>query len=646
MCGALHNSRMLEFRKPFGAVHANVTVRLSIRLSGSLLDRCESVKLRLWIDGRERVVEGQRADSDGCADFSFIAVMPGHTGLVWYYFIIDASDGLIYYGGRTGEGALYSYPPDSYQITVYDQNYNTPEWFREGVMYQIFPDRFNRSACLGGLGRISCHRALGRKAVAHSVWNEPPLYRPLPGEKDYDPCDFYGGDFDGIREKLPYLKDLGVTCIYLNPVFESPSNHRYNTADYMRTDPVLGSEYDLRRLAHEAKGYGIRIMLDGVFSHTGDDSVYFDRYGRYGGTGAYSNCDSPYRKWYSFERYPDDYRCWWGFKTLPEIDETEPSYMEFIGRVLERWAAIGLTSWRIDVADELPDSFIKMLRGAIKRNDPEGVLLGEVWEDASNKHSMGARREYVDGFELDSAMGYPFRSAVLDFLLGRTDAYGLNQRLGSLCENYPEPFLYAQMNLLGSHDTVRVLSALGGAPDRDALTRDQQAQYSLTEEQTLLGKRRLILAAVLQASMPGVPCIYYGDEAGVTGMADPFNRTAFPWGNEDKELFFAIRDIMRLRAGSAALKRGWYAMAPLCADAFAIIRSHGKDSVIAAVNRAGHGIMAAVSSDAFTEGPHPGITPADGLYADVLSGNHYSCREGRIELALPPYSAALLKRER
>lgn len=643
---ALHNSRMLEFRKPFGAVHPNGNVQLSIRLSGALLDRCISVRLRLWVNGGERIVDGQRKDSCGCADFSFTAVMPDHTGLVWYYFIIDTLDGAIYYGGRTGEGALYSYPPDSYQITVYDQNYNTPEWFREGVMYQIFPDRFNRSADLGGIGRIGYHRALGRKAFVHCGWAEPPVYLPLPGEKDYDPCDFYGGDFDGIREKLPYLKDMGVTCIYLNPVFESPSNHRYNTADYMRADPVLGSEDDLKRLVYEAKGYGIRIMLDGVFSHTGDDSVYFDRYGRYGGIGAYLNCDSPYRKWYCFECYPDDYRCWWGFKTLPEINETEPSYMEFVSRVLTRWASIGLTSWRIDVADELPDSFIKMLRSAIKRNDPEGVLLGEVWEDASNKHSMGARREYVDGFELDSAMGYPFRSAVLDFLLGRIDAYGLNQRLGSLCENYPEPFLYAQMNLLGSHDTVRILSALGGAPDRDTLTREQQAKYSLTGEQTLLGKRRLILAAVLQASMPGVPCIYYGDEAGVAGMADPFNRTTFPWGNEDRELFSPIRDIMRLRAGSAALKRGWYAMAPLCPDAFAIIRSHGKDSIVAAVNRAGHEVKATVSPGMFAEGPHPGLTPSDGLYVDVLSGNHYSCHEGCIELALPPCSAALLKQGR
>lgn len=201
--------------------------------------------------------------------------MPGHTGLVWYYFIINTLDGPIYYGGRTGEGALCSYPPDSYQITIYDQNYNTPEWFREGVMYQIFPDRFNRSSDNGGLRRVGCHRALGRKAVAHCGWNEPPLYLPLPGEKDYDPCDFYGGDFEGIREKLPYLKDLGVTCIYLNPVFESPSNHRYNTADYMRTDPVLGSEDDLKRLAYEAKGYGIRIMLDGVFSHTGERQRVF-----------------------------------------------------------------------------------------------------------------------------------------------------------------------------------------------------------------------------------------------------------------------------------------------------------------------------------------------------------------------------------
>ncbi len=640
---ALHNSRMLEFRKPFGAVHPNETVRLWLRLSGSLLDRCEFVRLRLWIDGGERIVDGEREDFGSYADFSFTAVMPGHTGLVWYYFIIGASDGTVYYGGRTGEGTLYSYPPDSYQITVYDQSYNTPEWFREGVMYQIFPDRFNRSPNLGGLGRIGYHMALGRKAVPHYDWNEPPMYLPLPGGKDYDPCDFYGGDFDGIRDKLPYLKDIGVTCIYLNPVFESPSNHRYNTADYMRTDPILGSEDDIRRLVDEAKGYGIRIMLDGVFSHTGDDSVYFDRYGRYGGDGAYASCDSPYRKWYCFEHYPDDYRCWWGFKTLPEINENEPSYMEFVGRMLAHWASIGLTSWRIDVADELPDSFIKMLRCVIKYNDPEGILLGEVWEDASNKHSMGTRREYVDGFELDSAMGYPFRSAVMDFLLGHIDAYGLNQRLGSLCENYPEPFLYAQMNLLGSHDTVRVLSALGGAPGRDALTRELQAEYSLSAEQMLLAKRRLILATVLQASMPGVPCVYYGDEAGVAGMADPFNRTTFPWGREDKELFFAIRDIMRLRAGNAALKRGWYAMTPLCPDAFAIIRSHGTDSVIAAVNRAGHEVKVAVSGGMFAEGPYSGMFPADGLYTDALSKKTYQCQDGRIELALPPFSGVLLK---
>ena len=332
------------------------------------------------------------------------------------------------------------------------------------------------------------HRALGHRMRIHTNWDEPVAHLPQEGEKEYCPCDFYGGNLWGVIKKLPYLQELGVGCIYLNPVMLSNSNHRYNTLDYLKVDPMLGGDEALRTLAAEAKRRGIRLMLDGVFSHTGDDSLYFDRKGIYGG--ACGDPDSPYREWYDFHSYPDGYRCWWGFLSLPEVKELTPSYMEFIGGVLEHYAQMGITSWRLDVADELPDEFIAFLREKLKSLDPSGVLVGEVWEDASNKRSPN-RRKYVDGRELDGVMGYPFRDAALDFFRFRTDAEGLCEELWQLMENYPAPFYRASMNILGSHDTARILTALGGAPPRDTLTREEQARFRLSDEAQKLAVQRL-----------------------------------------------------------------------------------------------------------------------------------------------------------
>ena len=289
-----------------------------------------------------------------------------------------------------------------------------------------------------------------------------PDYLPVNGQRYYVPEDFFGGNLYGVKEKLPYLKSLGVGCIYLNPIFLSSTNHRYNTADYMTVDPMLGGDRALAELAAAAKEYGIRLMLDGVFSHTGSESVYFKE--------AQSNPHSPCRDWYDFTEYPDKYRCWWGFETLPEVKELTPSYMEFIGGVMEKYAKMGITSWRLDVADELPDGFIEFLRKRLKSIDPDGVLLGEVWEEATNKHSMGGRRKYVDGHELDSVMDYPFRRLLMDFFLGRIDGEGLARGLLRLMENYPPQFYESLLNLMGSHDVVRAITALAGAPDRDSLT--------------------------------------------------------------------------------------------------------------------------------------------------------------------------------
>lgn len=348
-------------------------------------------------------------------------------------------------------------------------------------------------------------------------------------------------------------------------------------------------------------------MLDGVFSHTGSESVYFKE--------AQSNPHSPCRDWYDFTEYPDKYRCWWGFETLPEVKELTPSYMEFIGGVMEKYAKMGITSWRLDVADELPDGFIEFLRKKLKSIDPDGVLLGEVWEEATNKHSMGGRRKYVDGHELDSVMDYPFRRLLMDFFLGRTDGEGLARGLLRLMENYPPQFYESLLNLMGSHDVVRAITALAGAPDRDSLTREQQAAYSPTIEQLKAGRKRFMAAAAVQYMMPGAPCLYYGDEAGLTGMADPFNRGTYPWGQEDTELIAYFQKLgelhKRAKGGCAFAGRG---------DVFALYRPE----VICMVNRS--------------------CEPVTACFADKdFCGNiRAELENGCIERELPPYGAAIL----
>ncbi len=633
--GICHNSRLKRYRRPFGAVKAGETVRLMIDVP----DESIYVRLRLWLDGGEQLVEGTREGA--VVSFSFQCP---HTGLVWYYFTLSGEGNTRYYGGNGGEGSVYENPPPSYQITVYDGAFTTPKWFCEGIAYQIFPDRFARpSHSRGGLDRADTHTEKGRRVYPHENWGAPVLSKPLEGAKNYEPCDFYGGDLKGIEEKLPYLKELGVTCIYLNPVFESPSNHRYNTSDYLKIDPILGDESDLKRLNARAGELGIRLMLDGVFSHTGDDSVYFDRRGIYG-DGAYANANSPYRRWYDPEN-KGEFRYWWGFESLPEVNELDESYKAFIHTVLLKWAGCGATSWRLDVADELPDSFIEFLRKELKAIDPKGVLLGEVWDDASNKEGFGARRKYVDGRELDSAMGYPFKNAVFDFLLCRTDAQGLTSRLWAIRENYPRSFYDAQLNLLDSHDTVRALTELSGAPHRDKLTMEEQRRYRPGEAELTRGRKRLMLAVLLQMAVPGVPCIYYGDEAGLQGMADPFCRAPHPWGREDKELFNFYRAITRIRTESAALKSGACGFVAISADAFAVLRSFGCESVLSVVNRSEIPVSVRLQAESFFEGPDADTFMLAKTYLDALGGGTVRTENGVLKLVLEPLTGAMLLSE-
>jgi len=560
----LHDSRDPAFRQPGGALPAGGTVSLSIRADGA-----KSATLRMWKDGRERKVPMARFGGDL---FRCEADLPKHPGNLWYFFILDYGDHTVYYGNARdlcyGEGACYSHEPPSYQVTLYDPAFEVPSWLRDGMMLQIMPDRFYRSGPPNP-------EALAPGAYLHGDWFDWPHLNLGLDVLERSGNDFFGGNLRGILEKLPYIEGLGVSAIYLNPIFRSPSNHKYDTANYHEIDPSFGTEADFRALVEAAKARGIRVILDGVFSHIGADSVYFNKYGTYGEkTGAYRDPGSPFWPWFRFRKWPDEYESWWGFRTLPNVEEMEESYRQFINGargVVAKWLRAGAAGWRLDVADELPMPFLRELRQRAKRVDPDAAIIGEVWEDPTNKISYGEARCYCEGDTLDSAMNYPLREAAFDFLTGKSDATRLARRIEALRESMPKPFFYAMMNLLGSHDKPRAINVLADCGNMQP-ERRYRFPLELTDEQYARGRRRLIEAWRLVCALPGMPSLYYGDEAGLTGMADPFCRRAYPWGREDKELVERFREIAQKRRASRALRTGGLRLIPEGADALRIER--------------------------------------------------------------------------
>jgi len=585
---AIHNSRSAEYRKPFGAVKLGGTVFLALDIFEA---DDVSVICRLWVDKKgEQLIEMQPEIKDGFIRFS-CSFTPEEAQLVWYSFIISHDGKISRLGtkqGRTGgEGVIYYHEPPSFQITVYKER-KLPEWYRNAVVYQIFPDRF----CRGDdwQQRVKESLSVGRNGPDRELcedWYKTPHYKK--DEKGRVVCwDFYGGTLSGIEKKLGYLKELGVTALYLNPIFEAASNHRYDTADYNKLDAMLGEDGYFEKFAEKAKRYGIRIILDGVFNHTGCDSIYFNRYGNYDSVGAIQSEQSPYRDWFKIK--PDgSYECWWGVDDLPDLEETNPEYRDFIfgeNGIVRRWLKAGASGWRLDVADELPDDFIVGIKEAVTETlGSEGVLLGEVWEDASNKISYGELRRYFLGDELDSAMNYPLRDAVIGFLTGKITPEQAAEDLYSLYENYPHEAFYGALNLFGSHDRARLLTMLGDAPEENSLSWEQRRDYKLSEEQCKLAKNRLWLATLIQMTMPGVPCIYYGDEAGMEGYSDPYNRGTYPWEKEDADTAAIYRNALSLRRLLPVFTDGDFRPFYFGIDVFGIIRKYKNKTAVVMINR-------------------------------------------------------------
>ena len=544
----LFDSKNEFYKKPFGSLRTDERCEIKIKIPKN----CESQKCFLILERSDGFFMQQplsHLSDDGAYEvFSCLFALP-FCGLYRYYFKIEtrhSSFNLFKYGSgdtNISEGSKW-------QVTCYDKAYDTPEFFKGRVYYQIFPDRFFEGKPSPDLaGKLEPY-------TVHKSKSEPPVFLP-DDEGEILNNDFFGGNLNGIREKLDYIKSLGVGVIYINPIFFAFSNHRYDTADYKKIDPMLGCDEDFAALCESAHQKEMKVIIDCAFSHTGSNSIYFDKNKIFGG-GAYSDENSPYRSWYSFSQYPEKYTSWWGIDTLPCVDELNPDFMNYVifdqDSVLAKWLGLGADGVRLDVADELPDEFIAALTKRVKQIKKDALVMGEVWEDASNKESYGVLRKYFSHSELDSVMNYPYQNIIIGFANGAVTGFSFADTVMTIAENYPKPVLDCVMTSLSTHDTLRILTAL--MPNVVHLTREQKAVYKMSDDDRKIALSKEKLCAVLQFTLPGCACIYYGDEAGSEGFEDPFNRTFYPWQNQDFDLIEYYKSLAKLKNSHSALRTG------------------------------------------------------------------------------------------
>ncbi len=531
----IFDSYDLKYKKPFGAVKTDSETMFYVMVLSDIHAEFVNLVIRNNKSVTHRLCKSGQKDG---YDVFEGKVTLSTAGLYRYRFEIVKGDGIMLFSGTPdGHRAAIGDWLDEWYLCVYDKDFYTSDIKSGAVMYQIFPDRFFKADGVDTSGAKN-------ERIIHKNWFERPMC--FYDCDDFKCNDFFMGNLKGIEQKLDYLKSLGVTHIYLNPIFESAQNHRYCTSDYLNIDPYLGTVSDFKSLCKSAHEYDIKIIIDGVFSHTGDDSIYFNKYKNYGDGGAYNDKNSPYYPWYTFKKNRDDYDCWWGFKTLPNVNETNESFLQFItgeNGVLNFWQDMGADGVRLDVADELPDEFLKALRKSVKQKDKDALIIGEVWENAVTKHSYGAQRKFLLGDQCDSVMNYPFLNAITDFVVSG-NAENFYKAVMEIMDMYPPPAIKCLMNSISTHDTSRAINRLGShlTPEKR-----YQATTALTDEQYSLGEHRLMSAAALQYTLPGIPCLYYGDEAGLQGFGDPSCRKTYPWGNENDKLLKLHRQLGIIR---------------------------------------------------------------------------------------------------
>ena len=544
----LFDSKLSQFKTPFGTLTPGQECTLNIHIPSTVQAVNVTVILNYEHGETAQRIPMEFSMKKGPYDIFRGKFSIPQTGLYFYYFRIE---------NRSGAFRLFKQGDDTnmedgelWQVSCVPADFHTPDWAKGATIYQVFPDRFHKSGKVDLSGKLEPY-------TVHPYWHEEVEWRPTP-EGIVLNNDFYGGNFRGITEKMDYIAQMGTTILYLNPISKSFSSHRYDTGDYKTPDPMLGTMEDFKTMVKAAHDRGIKVILDGVYSHTGSDSLYFNKAGSFPGkNGAYQSEESPYRNWYTFYSWPDSYNSWWNFDTLPTVNKMHPDFIKYIitdeDSVIAHWLKAGADGFRLDVADELPDEFLKLLYDRVKELSPDAYVLGEVWEDASNKTAYGQRRKYFTNAELDSVMNYPFRTAIINFIRGWDAGQGLKNTVMSIVENYPPEVVACNMNLLGTHDTPRILTAL--VDDFDG-SREEKARRRLSRNQFEVARERLLAASFLQYTLPGSPSLYYGDEACMEGYRDPFNRRPYPWGREDLELLEHFKRLGRLRKDYPALRLG------------------------------------------------------------------------------------------
>ena len=543
----LYDSKKLQHKNPFGPLTANQTCTLTVHVPSTVQATMVSCIINRDFGNHAMNVDLPFLKKEGPYDIFQGTFSMYDTGLYFYYFYISQPYGgfrLFKQGDDTNMEA-----GDMWQLSVIPETFAAPDWAKGAIIYQVFPDRFNKAGSVDLTGKLEPY-------TVHKYWHEEVEWKPTP-EGIVLNNDFYGGNFKGITEKLDYIASLGATILYLNPISKSFSSHRYDTGDYKTPDPMLGTVEDFKALCDAAHARGMKVILDGVYSHTGSDSLYFNKKGSFSGTGAYQSQESPYNSWFTFYQWPDSYHSWWNFDTLPTVRKMDPEFIKYIitgeDSVIAYWLGLGADGFRLDVADELPDEFLKLLYDRVKALKPDALVMGEVWEDASNKKAYDRRRTYFTNAELDSVMNYPYRTAILNFMRGFDSGHGFKEAVMTIAENYPQHVVACNMNLLGTHDTPRILTAL--VDDFDG-SREEKAKRRLSRNQWEVAHERLLMASFLQYMLPGCPSIYYADEVGMEGYKDPFNRRPYPWGREDRELLEHYTRLGKLRSRCEVLRLG------------------------------------------------------------------------------------------
>lgn len=564
------NSRKIECKSPYGAVKCGEKLSLHFPIASWV--SVDKMYLFIRLGGVSTPVEMRFEKSENgfsvyTADYVFDTA-----GIYYYRFEMRNRDGVWYYGrGENGESVCGENLPE-WQLTVYKSTYKTPDFAKGNIIYHVFIDRFNRADGV----------KTKRKYRLHESFSESPEVVSADGK--YYADDFFGGNFNGIREKLDYLEELGVGIIYLSPIFKAYSNHRYDTGDYLKVDELLGTEDDFKRLLDAAHEKGMKIILDGVFNHSGADSLYFNKFGTYDSLGAYQSKSSPYYDWYYFKKFPDEYACWWGCDNVPDLNKSNKDYRALVfgkNGVVEKWQKLGADGWRLDVVDELPIDFVNLLIKKIKSVNKDALVIGEVWEDASTKVSYGELRPYLLGDQLDGTMNYPFMNAIIAYVRDGDEKF-FKDTVQSILENYPKETVYCLMNSLGTHDTVRIINALSDVRAH-GWSKTHKLGYKLPDSEYEKAKKKLYLASVLQFTLPGIPSIFYGDEAGLQGFDDPINRRPYPWGSEDKEILAHYKKLGRIRRENRAVFSGGFNMR----DENGLVayeRASGDDEILIAVN--------------------------------------------------------------